>query len=108
MNVATKNASNVPNQPPPTPSPRLGAAALAYDKTKQAAPKLTAKGQGLVAEKILAVAAAHNIPIRQDADLLSILSKVELDTEVPIEVYAVVAEIFAYLYQTNAKAKATP
>lgn len=93
---------------PPAPPPRLGAAALAYDKAKQAAPKLTAKGQGLVAEKILAVAAAHNIPIRQDADLLSILSKVELDTEVPVEVYAVVAEIFAYLYQTNAKAKATP
>jgi flagellar biosynthesis protein len=89
---------------PLTPHPGasvLKAAALQYDKDKSAAPKLTAKGQGAVAERILEVARAQGIPIHQDADLIEILQRVELDTEIPIEVYAVVAEIFAYLYKTN-------
>lgn len=85
------------------------AAALEYDKGKSGAPRLTAKGQGLVAEKILEVAHAHNIPIHRDADLVEILQKVELETEIPVEVYAVVAEIFAYLYKMNQKkAPGTP
>lgn len=83
----------------PTPPPQ--AAALQYDKDKTAAPKLTAKGRGLVAEKIIEIARAHNIPLHRDADLLEILDKVEIDTEIPLEVYAVVAEIFAYIYKVN-------
>ncbi len=94
---------NVPTQPLP---PKAKAAALQYDKNAGAAPKLTAKGSGAVAEKIIAVAQAHGIPLHRDADLLEVLERVELDTEIPLEVYAVVAEIFAYLYRTN-QAKAT-
>ena len=90
----------VPTLPPPTPKPAK-AAALQYDKDKAAAPKLTAKGTGPVAEKIIEIAKAHGIPLHQDADLLEVLEKVEIDTEIPLEVYAVVAEIFAYLYRTN-------
>lgn len=86
------------SNPPPTK-----AAALQYNKEQQGAPKLTAKGQGLVAEKIIALAKEHDIPFHRDADLIEILEKVELDTEIPIEVYAVVAEIFAYLYKANQK-----
>lgn len=89
-----------------TPAPPLPkAAALQYDKDKSAAPKLTAKGRGKVAEAILEAAKAHGIPLHQDADLMEILDKVELDTEIPLEVYAVVAEIFAYIYRTNQSAK---
>ncbi|MCA3243866.1 MAG: EscU/YscU/HrcU family type III secretion system export apparatus switch protein [Alphaproteobacteria bacterium] len=96
---------NVPTQPLP---PKAKAAALQYNQEKAAAPKLTAKGSGAVAEKIIAVAQAHGIPLHRDADLLEVLERVEIDTEIPLEVYAVVAEIFAYLYRTNqAKANET-
>jgi flagellar biosynthesis protein len=93
--VANKDASPVPNTPPPK------AAALQYDKDKGGAPKLTAKGKGQIAEKIIALAKEHNIPLHRDADLLEILDKVEIDTEIPLEVYAIVAEIFAYIYRVN-------
>ena len=77
------------------------AAALQYDRETQTAPKLTAKGKGRVAERILEVARENNIPVHKDADLIEILDKVELEAEIPLEVYAVVAEIFSYLYKKN-------
>ena len=86
--------------PPKTP-PQAKAATLAYDREKDAAPRLTAKGRGPLAEKIIEIAKAHNIPVRADADLMEILDKVEIDSEIPLEVYAVVAEIFSYLYKVN-------
>lgn len=77
------------------------AAALAYDRESDAAPRLTAKGRGQVAARIVEIARQHNIPIQRDADLIEILEKVEIDSEIPLEVYTVVAEIFAYLYKVN-------
>lgn len=96
---------NVPTNP--TPPRPLKAAALQYAQGSTSAPKLTAKGHAAVAERIIALAQQHNIPLHQDADLIEILDKVELDTEIPLEVYAVVAEIFAYLYRTNQAARTT-
>ncbi len=92
-----------PAQPPQkaTPEAPLKAAALQYDREADAAPRLTARGRGQVAEKILALAKEHDIPVRADADLIEILERVEIGTEIPLEVYAVVAEIFAWLYKTN-------
>jgi flagellar biosynthesis protein len=89
---------SVPNSPP---SPLPKAAALRYDPAKPNAPTLTAKGRGAMAERIIEVAQAHGIPLHRDADLLEILEQIELNTEIPLEIYAVVAEIFAYLYRTN-------
>jgi flagellar biosynthesis protein len=85
---------------PKTPDVKK-AVALDYDRDKDTAPRVTAKGRGLVAEKIEEIAAAHNIPIQRDRDLVEVLEKVELDQEIPLEVYRVVAEIFAYIYETN-------
>jgi flagellar biosynthesis protein len=82
-------------------APPTKAASLQYDREKSAAPRLTAKGRGLVAERILAIAEENNIPVHRDADLIEILEKTELDTEIPLEVYAVVAEIFAYIFKVN-------
>ena len=79
------------------------AAALTYDKGSDVAPKLSAKGKGPIAERILEVAKEHNIPIHQDADLVEILDTVEIDQEIPLEVYTVVAEIFSYIYKANQK-----
>jgi flagellar biosynthesis protein len=77
------------------------AATLKYDPNKTAAPRLTAKGKGWLADKILELAKEHDIPIKQDRDLVNILETLELDQEIPLEIYAVVAEIFSYLYRTG-------
>ena len=61
-------------------------------------PKVTAKGQGLVAEEIIALAKKHNVPIRADNELVTLLSTVELDDEVPEQLYIAVAEIIAFAY----------
>ena len=50
---------------------------------------------------LLGVAKEHDIPIRKDADLVEVLQKLEIDEEIPLEIFAVVAEIFAYIYKTN-------
>jgi flagellar biosynthesis protein len=57
-----------------------------------------------VAEKIIAMAKDHGVPIHEDANLVEVLEKLEIDTHIPLEVYAVVAEVFAYLYKINAAA----
>ena len=77
------------------------AAALEYDTGKDAAPRLTAKGRGAIAEKIIALAKENKITLYEDADLVEILEKLEVDQEVPLELYAVVAEVFSFLYHTG-------
>lgn len=81
------------------------AVALQYDKSQFTAPHVTAKGRGLVAERILEIAKEHDIPIHSDADLTEILDKIEIEQEIPLEVYAIVAEIFSYIYKVSNKAK---
>ena len=73
------------------------AVALGYDHTKQAAPKVLAKGQGPIAQKIVQIAIDEGIEIRRDADL------VQIDEEIPVEAFAAVAEIISYVYQVNNK-----
>lgn len=103
--VPTKPSAPLAPAPPPlnNRAPIKKAAALQYEQGSKSAPKLTAKGRGAVAEKILEAAREHNIPVTQDADLMEILEKVEIDTEIPLEVYAVVADIFAWVYKLNQK-----
>jgi flagellar biosynthesis protein len=77
------------------------AAAIRYDSAKDDAPRLTAKGKGHMAEKIIELARKHNIPIRTDQALVHILSKLDLDQHIPPELYRAVAEILAFVYSTN-------
>lgn len=77
------------------------AAALKYDAGKDIAPKVIAKGQGNVAEKIIELAKKNNIPIKSDPSLVQILSKLDIDQQIPIELYRAVAEILAFVYSTN-------
>lgn len=81
------------------------AVALKYDKSKFAAPHVAAKGRGKVAQRIIEIAQEQDIPIHSDADLVEILDKVELEEEIPLEVYTIVAEIFSYIYKVNNKRK---
>jgi flagellar biosynthesis protein len=77
------------------------AAAIRYDSAKEDAPRLTAKGKGHVADKIIELARRHNIPIRTDRALVHILSKLDLDQQIPPELYRAVAEILAFVYSAN-------
>jgi flagellar biosynthesis protein len=77
------------------------AVSLQYKKGKNSAPKVTAKGQGLVAEKIIKMAQENNIPIREDKDLFQLLSELDVGQEVPESLYKVVAELLAWVYQLN-------
>ncbi len=79
------------------------AAALRYDKEKENAPRVIAKGQGNTAENIIKIAELHNLPIRKDEDLIELLSKVELNKEVPEALYKAVAEIFSFIYKMTKK-----
>lgn len=81
------------------------AVALGYDKKKDHAPKMIASGHGLIAEKIIEIARDNNVPIHKDANLVKILSLLDIDESIPIEVYAVVAEIFTYIYEQNKQKK---
>lgn len=79
------------------------AAALKYDKIKGVAPKVVAKGKGETAQKIISLARENNLPIRKDEDLVELLSKVELDKEVPENLYKAVAEVFVFVYKMTNK-----
>lgn len=82
------------------------AVALRYDKQKDNAPKVIGKGKGEVAQSIIKLAHEHDIPIKEDADLVEMLSKVDIDKEVPPNLYKAVAEVFSFLYRiTNDKRK---
>jgi flagellar biosynthesis protein len=70
--------------------------ALRYDG--QGAPRVTAKGQGLVAEKILELARSHDIPLYEDAALAALLARVELNAEIPQNLYRAVAQVIAFAY----------
>jgi len=78
------------------PDERERAVALRYTGT--GAPKIAAKGEGRVAERIRAVAEEAGVPIRRDPALVAALATLELDREIPEELYVAVAEILAWAY----------
>ena len=80
---------------------RPKAVAMQYERGKDRAPKVTAKGQGILAEKILAMAREHHIPIHKDKALLEALYRLDLNEEIPEELYQVVAEVLAFIYRMN-------
>jgi flagellar biosynthesis protein len=80
---------------------KLIAAALQYDSKKNKAPKVTAKGRGIIAEKIIEMARKHDIPIKNDPSLIHILSRLDIDEEIPVELYRAVAEVMAFVYTRN-------
>jgi flagellar biosynthesis protein len=62
-----------------------------------------AKGSGWLAEKILEVAKEHNVPLKQDSQLVEVLSAIDLNREIPPELYKAVAEILAFVYRMSKK-----
>jgi len=79
------------------------AVTLKYDAQKSSAPKVTAKGKGDIADKIIALAKEKGVPIKEDPDLVAVLSQVDVGKEIPASLYKVVAELLAFVYTLNKK-----
>ncbi len=80
---------------------RRKAVALRYERGRDPAPRVTARGAGDLADRILALARENNIPIQRDKALLDALYHLEINEEIPEELYQVVAEILAFVYRMN-------
>ena len=79
---------------------------MRYEGT--AAPKVTASGQGYIADRIVEVARENGIPVREDPALAQALAALELDTEIPEDLYTAVAEAIAWAYSLDLKAGKGP
>ena len=77
------------------------AVALKYRSATDHAPKVTARGMGKIAEKIIEIAKEHHIYIHEDPDLIEILSTLDINEEIPPDLYVVVAELLAFVYSLN-------
>ncbi len=80
---------------------KTSAVSLQYKREGDRAPIVTAKGQGWVAEKIIAMAEEQNIPIKKDKDLMALLEKIDVGQEIPEALYKIVAELLAWVYHLN-------
>lgn len=83
------------------PKRRPRAVALRYDQHRDAAPRVTAKGSGYVAERIIELARQHGVQLHEDPDLLTLLSKLDVETQIPEPLYRAVAEVLAFVYRIN-------
>jgi flagellar biosynthesis protein len=81
----------------------LLAVALQYDR--KGAPRVVAKGRGTIGKKIVEVAKANDIPIEENEVLAGALSKVELDDEIPVELYKAVAEVLVFVLRLSRPAR---
>ncbi len=82
-------------------SPTKRAVALKYIPEKDRAPKVMAKGSGILAQKIIELAKKHGVPIQKDPALVEILAQLDFYQEIPPSVYVIVAEILAFIYSMN-------
>jgi flagellar biosynthesis protein len=80
------------------PNPNQQAIALAYGAGDYA-PKVVAKGRGLIAEQIIARAKEHNVFVHESKDLVALLMQVDLDDHIPPALYQAIAEVLAWLYR---------
>ncbi|MHB1176157.1 MAG: EscU/YscU/HrcU family type III secretion system export apparatus switch protein [Sulfuriferula sp.] len=85
-------------------TPLQSAVALAY-QTGSTAPKIVAKGKGLIAQEIIARAKEHGVFVHESKELVSLLMQVELDEHIPPALYRAVAELLAWLYRIETERK---
>ncbi len=77
------------------------AVALHYDEVN--APRVSAKGSGDIAQRILDIAKHHNVPLQENPELVRVLSKIELGEQIPQALYLAVAEVIAFAYLLKGK-----
>lgn len=81
------------------PDSRRRAVALRYDRERDQAPRVLARGRGEVARRIVELAEEHGVPVERDADLVSCLESIDPGAEIPVEAWTAVAEVLAFLYR---------
>jgi flagellar biosynthesis protein len=79
------------------------AAALKYRHGTDEVPTLVAKGKGAIAERIIALAKEHGVPVHEDRNLVEILSTLDLYEQIPPKLYKAVAEVLAFIYKLSGK-----
>lgn len=89
------------------PAPRPVAVALRYEHGKDSAPRVTAKGRGVIAENIVAIAEEHGVAVENNAFLAEALSRVALDQQIPRELYRAVAEVIGFVLRLSGSGSAT-
>jgi flagellar biosynthesis protein len=77
------------------------AAALRYAQGRDHAPRVVAKGRGKIAERIVALARQHDVPLVEDRNLVQMLEALDVDTDIPPELYQAVAEVLVFVYRLN-------
>ncbi|KAB2925412.1 MAG: flagellar biosynthesis protein [Dechloromonas sp.] len=82
----------------PPADPAREAIALAYRQT-DAAPRVVARGKGLIAEEIIARAREHGVYVHESPELVALLTQVDIDEHIPPQLYMAVAELLAWLYR---------
>jgi len=92
-------------EPETDPNAPQQAVALKYDMERDSAPRVVAKGRGHVAENIMAAAQKNAVPVYQNKTLVNMLMALEIDREIPPELYRTIAEVMAYVYRIDKKAK---
>lgn len=83
------------------PSPRRTAVAIRYDVEKDRAPLILAAGRGTIADEIVRIAQDNEIPLYEDTGLADLLAKLEIDAEIPPELYVLVAEVLFFVFQLD-------
>lgn len=89
------------SEPTDKPVPPPSAVAITYNND-DSAPRVVAKGRGMVAEQIIERAREHGVAIHESKELVSLLMQVELDDHIPPALYRAVAELLAWLYRVEA------
>ena len=84
---------------------RRTAVAVRYDVESDKAPLILASGRGAVADEILRIAEDNKIPLYENKDLATMLSRLEIDTEIPPQLYVLVAEILFFVYKLDRMAE---
>jgi flagellar biosynthesis protein len=84
------------------------AAALRYDRDAAGAPKVVAAGAGLIADRIVEIAREQGLPVREDPALAEALARLELEQEIPPELFVAVAEVLVWAYGLEKRRPATP
>lgn len=80
---------------------RKSAVALGFDRNQGDAPRVLAKGKGMVAENMIGIAKENEVPIQEDPSLIELLSELDINQSIPEELFQAVAEVFAFVYRAD-------
>lgn len=87
------------------PTDRKTVVALRYDMDRDKAPMILATGKGMMADEILRIAEENKIPLYEDPELAKLLAKLEIDREIPAELYTLVAEVLFFVFKLDRMAE---